>query len=931
MRSRGFYRRAQWPAITSWFAALRIARREARRAKGRSPLVLAMIALPIMALTFAAATYDTFQLTPDEEFRQRYGSADAALTWYLDAPLQQGWTGRLWNPVDESTSAGKDASTREQPATAKEITRLLPPGSRAIPFDSARLTLRTVTGIGDLEARAVDAADPIARGLVTVLAGKTPANAREVALTEQAAERLGVGVGGTVSSPHNGGTWRVTAIVEFPGKLDEAVLFAAGTLPTSDGAAVETSWLVDTPTPVSWNGVMRLNEHGIAVASRAVFQDPPSPSETPWPNDDHESGPDAGTLGVGVLIAGLALLEVVLLAGPAFAVGARRRQRDLALVATNGGTPAHLRRIVLADGVVLGLAGAVIGIAFGVGVTSAALPLAEKYLYGFRAGSIRVSPMALLGIAGLAVLTGLLAALVPAFTAARFNLVAALAGHRGVVRSRKRWWLLGLAVTGAGTAVVVYGATTPDETAILAGLILGEVGLVLCTPALVGLISRVGRMLPPAPRIALRDIARNRSSAAPAISAVMAAVAGSVAIGVYLTSSQAQQEATYSASLPTGAVAISHAGTDGDPQVLTRRMAEAARRSLPVRDVVTVNTFDCARKADPADYCELSMVLPKDQVCPMTNLPGPLTADQQRAARKDPRCDSDGGGHYMGVGNTPFGNAVGDTASLAALTRASAEDLAKAERVLAAGGVVVSDRRYVTGGTVTLAVRDSRKPGNDQGVPEDKLPHLTVPAHVLTSGVKLSGMMLSPVAVEKAGFVVEPAGVLVTTTRMPTQADEDRLQEALLAVSSTPLVHIERGPEPYQEPYLYLLGAAAALITLGAAGIATGLAAADGRADLSTLAAVGASPRVRRLLSLSQSGLISGLGSLLGVAAGLGCAFAVLAAFNQTTAETWPVVSPFPLTVPWRSLLVVGVVPLVAMLGAGLLTRSRLPIERRLT
>jgi len=41
---------------------------------------------------------------------------------------------------------------------------------------------------------------------------------------------------------------------------------------------------------------------------------------------------------------------------------------------------------------------------------------------------------------------------------------------------------------------------------------------------------------------------------------------------------------------------------------------------------------------------------------------------------------------------------------------------------------------------------------------------------------------------------------------------------------------------------------------LAAAAIATGLATADGRADLATLGAVGASPRVRRLMSLSQSG-----------------------------------------------------------------------------
>ncbi|MGH3682222.1 MAG: hypothetical protein ACRDT2_18450, partial [Natronosporangium sp.] len=68
----------------------------------------------------------------------------------------------------------------------------------------------------------------------------------------------------------------------------------------------------------------------------------------------------------------------------------------------------------------------------------------------------------------------------------------------------------------------------------------------------------------------------------------------------------------------------------------------------------------------------------------------------------------------------------------------------------------------------------------------------------------------------------------------------------------------------------------------------------------------------------------------LGAVAGLGGAFGVLAALNQRYADTWPAPPPYPLDVPWAALAVLLLaVPLVAMLGAGLLTRSRLPIERR--
>ena len=77
--------------------------------------------------------------------------------------------------------------------------------------------------------------------------------------------------------------------------------------------------------------------------------------------------------------------------------------------------------------------------------------------------------------------------------------------------------------------------------------------------------------------------------------------------------------------------------------------------------------------------------------------------------------------------------------------------------------------------------------------------------------------------------------------------------------------------------------------------------------------------------------MIAGLGSFLGAAAGLGAGFVLLAAFNRARADEWPVSTPFPMVMPWWALSVLIVIPVVAMLGAGLLTCARLPIERRLT
>jgi putative ABC transport system permease protein len=78
--------------------------------------------------------------------------------------------------------------------------------------------------------------------------------------------------------------------------------------------------------------------------------------------------------------------------------------------------------------------------------------------------------------------------------------------------------------------------------------------------------------------------------------------------------------------------------------------------------------------------------------------------------------------------------------------------------------------------------------------------------------------------------------------------------------------------------------------------------------------------------------VIAGLGSLLGIVAGLIAGLTILAALDQAYTYTisWPTRIAYPLVVPWSTLGVLVLVPVVAMLGAGLLTRSRLPIERRL-
>jgi putative ABC transport system permease protein len=120
---------------------------------------------------------------------------------------------------------------------------------------------------------------------------------------------------------------------------------------------------------------------------------------------------------------------------------------------------------------------------------------------------------------------------------------------------------------------------------------------------------------------------------------------------------------------------------------------------------------------------------------------------------------------------------------------------------------------------------------------------------------------------------------------------------------------------------LAAIGAIAALVTLIGVAISVALSAAEGRADLATLAAVGAEPRRRRVLAACQALLIAGIGCALGVMGGTFVAFTARATTGSPD-----------FVVPWPNLLATAIaVPLLAVLVAAVFTPSRLPLVRRAT
>lgn len=197
---------------------------------------------------------------------------------------------------------------------------------------------------------------------------------------------------------------------------------------------------------------------------------------------------------------------------------------------------------------------------------------------------------------------------------------------------------------------------------------------------------------------------------------------------------------------------------------------------------------------------------------------------------------------------------------------------------------------------------------------------VTVPGFVIERSFAYGdlpiGLMPQPVA-DEHGWTVDDGGYYVAYAAGTNRATEDRALEAAAALGAAAL--IERGPEkPASTPLLVAI-IAAAFITLAGAAISIALSAAEGRADLATLAAVGAAPSRRRALAASQALVIAGLGCGLGVALGT---------FVAYTVRSTSGVPGF--VVPWTNLLLTAIaVPALAMTVAAVFTPSRLPLVRR--
>lgn len=854
--------------LSGWRLALRLARREAWRSKARSALVLVMVTFPVVAVIAADVAQATSSVSSVEGLDRRIGSAQARITVLPD-------TTDVFQSADPDQANGTAGGHRPA-ASLADIERVL--GGQRPAFELRTLesaSVRTSLGVLQVTGTGVDMASPLAKGLFRLTSGRFPRTTGEVAVNAAlAGHGFEVGQRLTLS---NGTRATVVGIAESTAERTAPVLLAMpGFFPTTGNDGVRT-WLVGGAA-VTWDQVRDLNRIGALVLSRQVLEHPPARDQLPG-QLQAVSDPNSSTIyTVLALVAVMALLEVVLLAGPAFAVGARRQSRSLALIAANGGTPTQSRRVILGTAVVIGAVAAAVGTVLGIAVGRALMPVLQSMSDTYL-GPFQVRWSHVLAIAAFGLVSAFLAALVPAWIASRQDVVAVLAGRRGDRAASKRSPVIGVLLMVAGIVLAVLGARGDSGELLIAGAaVLSVFGMIFLVPVVVVGVARLGRRLPLPLRYAVRDAARHRPRTVPAVAAVAATVAGVVALSIGNTSDQAQAKAEYQPMLAPGVSTIAMNGGRTD--------------------------WDAVEQA-------VGSIAPSARATRVLGIAGgrPLLV----------HAGQGGGPSGDFMSSLPVQALVSNDRSLPALLRGQVSEQAwrAAAPVLERGGAMVL-------GQAGAAHRVRLSLGR-QG------PSVVVPsAQLVASGQPRVLAVVSPKVADALHVNVRTVGMVLTGTPLTATQDDDLLQ-VLHGMDESAYLYTERG---YQVPsservVLWILFGLAGVLMLGGTLTATFLALSDARPDLATLSAVGASPRTRRSVASAYAVSVGVVGAVLGAAVG----------FVPGIAVSYPLTRDFTggsgpshyLAIPWLEIVgLVVLLPLLTALVVGLLARSRLPLVARL-
>jgi putative ABC transport system permease protein len=396
-------------------------------------------------------------------------------------------------------------------------------------------------GLPEVQSMRLFGVEPESASLATgfeLTEGRFPQNGKEITLDGGSAESAGLKVGDKVmlGTPRGPEKLELVGILRIPGGSFGGFGFGMAPLPYAraafdepgriSGIAVEAA----DGTPVE--ELRGRLDRGLGEGLQAER------SET----RTQEMTSQLQGFRISLLFfAGTALFVGAFLVFNALSMTVLERTRELGMLRALGSTRAMIARSVIAEALILGLLGSVLGVLFGYGMAKGLV-----YLFGraflFQITDLTLSPFALTSAIVVGVAVTAVAALYPALRAGRVSPVEAMRARSGAAGKRRSRVLsvlaplFGLLMLGAGAPWIYYLAK--NLSADLDGLVYASgivavigafLGVSLVIPALVrplaALFSPVLRLLFGVEgRMAAANATRNRGRTALTASALMVGI-----------------------------------------------------------------------------------------------------------------------------------------------------------------------------------------------------------------------------------------------------------------------------------------------------------------------------------------------------------------------------------------------------------------------
>ncbi len=847
-------------------------------------MIATLVALPIAGMTAASVVMWSTIPTPEEQLQAELGGMEAWVQPFgvPDSGFWQAPTDPMWNGYP-TPADGQMPTPEGKPLT--DPTTALAAGAEAIRTIEGQVQAKTEAGVTSLRAWAGEVWDSRFEGRFDLLDGRSPAADGEALVSPAALTRIGVSLGDEIILPDTGdaftivGTMRAASVAS-----DEPVVF----LPTDAPVTGTAKWFLPGGA-LSWTDVMHLNEQGVIAYSRTVILDPPAARSTdPWGNVyDQYTGAMWSLIAILATAAAFAAYTVVMLAGAAFSVAARRQQHSLAVAASVGAAPADLRRTIVLQGTALGLLGGSAGLLLGVGLSALIIMFTDDGS-GTRYWGFHLPWAVLAGILVFSVLVGTAAAAVPARTVARTDTLSALRGARRpqMPRASRPVWGSIILIVGVGLTIASALATTALQLiseedlawnsplraippfGIVIGPILVQIGILLSGRWLLWLSSRMLSRLSMAARVATRDAAANASRTVPAF----AAIGATVFIAVFALSQASMQNASSARNwhylAPVGALTVQYfpTGTGMVSPLTADQSADAVESGIAIATAAGAEATVVIGTQPGLAFPSVSDV-PEDLLWVMPVMPEDELLDPSSVV-------SYSGGQDLSI----------SVIASSDLSAAIGTDLTAAQlRAYREGSALVTDERWVRDGTIqigTWTAKDAyegRVPNNiwantpDWPPFADPLSQEHLDAILIDLPHQPTAIAVSPETAERLGLVTEPAKVIATFAEQLSDTDMDRIRSHAELLSSPDLMiapHLERGPSEDAFWMIPILGGVGVLV-LAASAVALGLARFERRPDDATLTAIGGTPGLRRRIEFWQGLVIAGFGTFTGTAAGI--------------------------------------------------------------